>query len=193
MGKLEASERVIVRNSRVQRAVLNTVYACGALAVGVVAPNVLVTLNSLGLLPARREQDSIKAAASRLRKRGLLKIDNGHYILTTLGEKTLAHWQLSEYKLPKPPVWDKKWRIIIFDIPEKKRALRQEVRRIFREAGFERLQDSVWVYPYDCEDVIGLMKHELGLSRYILYIIADQIENDKHLRQHFDLYDPYCE
>jgi DNA-binding transcriptional regulator PaaX len=187
MGKLEVSERAIVRNSRVQRAVLNTVYACGALAVGLVAPNVIGALGTLGLLPTSHEQDSIKAAADRLRKKGLLKVDNGHYVLTSLGERTLSRWRLSEYKLPRPATWDKKWRIIIFDIPEKKRILRQEVRRIFQEAGFERLQDSVWVYPYDCEDIVGLIKHELGLSRYILYIIADQIENDRHLRRLYDL------
>ena len=34
---------------------------------------------------------------------------------------------------------------------------------------------------------IGLLKMDYGISRDMLYIIADQIENDKYLRMDFDL------
>ena len=56
-----------------------------------------------------------------------------------------------------------------------------------REIGFVRLQDSVWVYPYDCEDFIALLKAELKIGRDVLYAIVDTIEHDKNLRQHFNL------
>ena len=50
-----------------------------------------------------------------------------------------------------------------------------------------RLQDSVWVYPYDCEDIIGLLKTDIGVGKDLLYMIADEIENDRHLRENFGL------
>lgn len=53
--------------------------------------------------------------------------------------------------------------------------------------GFYRLQDSVWVYPYDCEDVIGLLKTNLGLGSAVLYMIVEKIENDRRLREHFEV------
>ncbi len=56
-----------------------------------------------------------------------------------------------------------------------------------REIGFVRLQDSVWVYPYDCEDFIALLKAELKIGKDVLYAIADTIEHDKGIRRHFNL------
>ncbi len=56
-----------------------------------------------------------------------------------------------------------------------------------RELGFARLQDSVWVYPYDCEDLMALLKADLKIGMAVLYMIVEHIENDKHLRAHFSL------
>ena len=53
--------------------------------------------------------------------------------------------------------------------------------------GFVRLQDSVWVYPYDCEDLITLLKADFRVGKDVLYLIVDSIENDKYLRAEFNL------
>lgn len=45
--------------------------------------------------------------------------------------------------------WDKKWRLVIFDIPEKQRSLRENFRRKLKELGFGMVQKSVWVSPHD--------------------------------------------
>ena len=39
----------------------------------------------------------------------------------------------------------------------------------------------------DCEDLITLVKADFQIGKSIVYIIADVIENDRKLRQHFDL------
>lgn len=57
------------------------------------------------------------------------------------------------------------------------------------EIGFVRLQDSVWVYPYDCEDFVALLKAELKIGKDVLYAIVDTIEQDKNLRRYFNLPD----
>ena len=97
-------------------------------------------------------------------------------------------WRIEDYGLKKSKRWDGKWRLVIFDIPEKKQKIRRRIPAIFTRAGLYRLQDSIWIYPYDCEDIIGLLKTELGVGKEVLYVIADEIENDKYLRAHFDLY-----
>ena len=53
--------------------------------------------------------------------------------------------------------------------------------------GFLRLKDSVWVYPYDCEDLVTLMKADFKIGKDILYIIAETIENDSWLKKEFGL------
>lgn len=187
MGKLEETNKRRVKREHLQKIILNSIQIAGVLSVGLVAPNVLSTMDKLGLLPKARQKEYISSSASKLAKRGLLEFGRGHYRLTKEGERTLRLWEIADYKLNKPKHWDKKWRVVIFDIPEKKKKVRDQVRNLFVSAGFERLQDSVWVYPYDCEDIVGLLKTDFGISRDVLYMIVDEIENDKRLREEFNL------
>ncbi len=50
--------------------------------------------------------------------------------------------------------WDGKWRMVVFDLPEDKRSLRNELRRELRAARFGGLQGSVWINP-DPVNVVG--------------------------------------
>ena len=179
MGKLEERNRRRVKHGEVQKLILESVKLVGILSIGLVAPNVLKAMDKLGLIQNRRQGEIVSSSASKLTKKGLLKFNGKFYELTELGEKKL--------RLDKPKRWDRKWRVIIFDIPEKKKGIREQIRNLFRSAGFSRLQDSVWVYPYDCEDIIGLLKTDYGVGKNILYMIVDEIENDKYLRQEFNL------
>lgn len=187
MGHLEKEVRQRARKTDIQHAVLSVISAAGMLSVALIAPNAISALSKLGATPRKRHDEITRSAASRLRKKGLLKFDNGYYSLTAAGENILQRWEGRDYKIERPKKWDRKWRVVIFDIPEKKKGARDEVRRIISRTGFERLQDSVWVYPFDCEDVVGLLKTELGLGKNMLYMIVDQLENDRHLRTLFGL------
>src|SRR6185503_5238760 len=110
-----------------------------------------------------------------------------YYELKPGGDRKLKQLEIANYKLPRPKRWDRKWRIVIFDINEKKRKLRDQIRNLLVSLGFIRLQNSVWVYPYDCEDIIWLIKSNVGVGKDILYLIVDEIENDKHLLKSFGL------
>lgn len=187
MGKLEQRTRKRAKRKNIQHLILGTVGAVGVLSVGLLAPGVLVAIDKLGMIPSRRQGEIVKSSASRLMKKGLLKFENGRYKLTHTGEKILRHFELENYTFKKPKKWDKKWRVIIFDIPEKKKRIRNQITLVFRQTGFVRLQDSVWVYPYDCEDIIGLLKTDLGVGKYLLYLIVEELENDRHLREEFSL------
>ncbi len=187
MGNLEKESRKNSKRRNIQRVVLHTIAVAGVLSVGLLAPNIFVALDKLGLIPKPREGEIINTSVGRMRKRGLIKFENGRYALTPSGEKLLRKWEFSEYKLNRPKKWDKKWRMVIFDIPEKLRKVRGQIRIILSSAGFVHLQDSVWVYPYDCEDVIALLKTDYGVGKYLLYLIVEQIENDRSLREIFKL------
>ena len=53
------------------------------------------------------------------------------------------------------------------------------------EYGFVRLQDSVWIYPYDCEDFMVLLKADFKIGKDVLYMIVDELEGDGRLRKEF--------
>ncbi|MCR4279350.1 MAG: CRISPR-associated endonuclease Cas2 [Candidatus Zambryskibacteria bacterium] len=186
--KLEDKAKNNTRKTRIQEAILLTLASGGRLGGDILIKRVLNSLLGTDFdNDSPRRWDTVRTAASRLSKKGLLMFESGHYSPTQAGAKILREWELSDYKIKIPKKWDKKWRVIIFDIPEKKKKTRDKVREILIAAGFQRLQNSVWVYPYDCEDVIGLMKNELGIGKYLLYMIVEQLENDRFLRMDFDL------
>lgn len=83
--------------------------------------------------------------------------------------------------------WDGKWRVLAFDIPEKKRSLRNKVRSTLQGFGFQKLQDSVWVFPHDCEDLIALFKADMRIGYSMLYMIVDEIEGQDRIKELFSL------
>ncbi len=183
MGKLEKK----IQKKNLQRIILSSVASLRIMGVGLLAPNVIGALGKLGLISNKRQREYIGSSASKMVKKGLLKYNGKFYELTSLGREQLRMWEFADFRFKKPKRWDNKWRVIIFDIPEKKRRVRDQIRHLFNKSGMYRLQDSVWVYPYDCEDILTLLKSDLGVGKDILYLIVDELENDKHLRQFFSV------
>ncbi len=164
-----------------------TVAAAGLLSVALLAPNAVQVLKMFGWKPGKRHKEMIGRSRNMLLEKGLLRYEGKFLRLTPKGEKKLRQLELSEFKLKRPKKWDKKWRVLIFDIKEEKKVLREKVRKTLRTIGFYRLQDSVWVYPYDCENLITLLKADFKIGKELIYMIVDAIENDRFLKEMFDL------
>lgn len=187
MGKLEEISKKRRRKSEVQKAILQSIAVAGILTVAMTSTNALQLLKALSGSKRDRRIESINRSRQRLIQAGKLKYENGHLALTPKGETVLHRLEFEDFKLKKPKKWDKKWRILIFDIPEKRRMTRDKVRNTLRVIGFFRIQDSVWVYPYDCEDLITLLKADFKIGKDLLYLIVDTVENDSTLLDNFDL------
>ncbi|MEK7135094.1 MAG: hypothetical protein AAB780_00105 [Patescibacteria group bacterium] len=187
MGKLEENSLKRRKKNDLQKIILETVADVGILSVALLAPNVIGALGKLGLMPHRRQGESVSSSASKMVKNGLLKYNGKFYELTERGKEKLRLWRFNNFSLNKPKKWDGKWRVITFDVPDKKRKVRDKIRYLFKLAGLYPLQESLWVYPYDCEDIIALLKTEYGVGKNLLYLIVEELENDRHLRSEFGL------
>lgn len=190
MGKLEEKNKKQIRATKIQEAILKTIGLAGFMSVALLAPNALKILRVFGLDKKllRDKANSINNSRRRLVKNGLVEYSEGGLLsLTQKGERLLRKIEMNNFKVKKPLVWDKKWRVLIFDIKESHKQIRDNIRGKLGLIGFVKLQNSVWVYPYDCEDFINLLKAEFYLGREVLYIIADSIENEKVLLSHFKL------
>jgi len=187
MGILEGESKKRTRKSQIQKIILQTVAAAGILSVVVLAPNALQALSMFGFGKKGKHRYAIESSRRRLVQNGLLEYTDGFLKLTEKGEAKLRQLELCDYKTKKPKRWDKKWRLLIFDIREEKRLLRDKIRRTLLSIGFTRLQNSVWVYPYDCEDLIVLLKADFRIGKEVLYLIVDTIENDGWLKKRFNL------
>lgn len=184
-----------VNKGDVGMAVLAAVGMAGVLAAVMVAPGLAQVFGMVKQIShsSRRRYRSpayARKVVSSLHRKGLVFVfdRNGEqYIrLTSKGKKALLSRQIRAKKGIFGR-WDKKWRIIIFDIPEKKKYLRDRIRENIVSVGFVQLQESVWVYPYECEELVTLLKAECALGKEVLYIVAEDVEGDHLVRKHFGL------
>ncbi len=184
MGKTNLSRTEII---------LRVLAGAAMLSVALVAPNAVQMFAPL-INPKHKRQTlyGYRQVIYKLEQRGLIEFKaNRHGVkcaaLTPKGEAELHRYDLGQLKIKQPKKWDGKYRIIIFDIKEWKRGTRDELRRWLLELGFRKLQNSVWVYPHECEEVIALLKAHFKIGKDVLYITADQIENDHWLKKEFSL------
>ncbi len=185
MGKLEKESRKRSKKANIKKVILQTVAGVGLVSAALIAPNVVSAMIKLGLIPTGRI--NANRSRDRLVQNGLLQYEGKYLRLTVKGEKELRRLELSDFAMKKPKKWDRKWRVLIFDIPERKRGLRQKVRQTLIAIGFIKLQNSVWIYPYDCEDLINLLKADFGIGKDLLYLIVDSLEYDDKLKKDFGL------
>ncbi len=83
--------------------------------------------------------------------------------------------------------WDRKWRLVIFDIPEKLRKGRDALREKLRKLGFYELQKSALVFPYACEDELEFVIEFFDLRKFVRVAVLESIDNEIHLKEHFKL------
>lgn len=139
-----------------------------------------------------KELDSrnISRAIYKLKKRRQIKIvKSGSKTvikLTERGRKRKLEYEYENIKLFQLKKWDKSWRLLMFDIPDEARTIRDGFRDKLKNLGFIPFQKSVWVYPYPCENEIDFITEYLGIAKY-LTLITVRIENDTPLREKFSL------
>ena len=124
---------------------------------------------------------------SRLIKEKCNQDDTVTLILSDKGKEKALTYNLDEMKIKKPKRWDGKWRIVLFDIPEKTRNLRDAFRHHLKRLEFFEFQKSVFVHPYDCKDEIDYLIEIYDARKFIRFIVADSIDNELHLKSHFGL------
>lgn len=193
MGNIEKQVRKREKRARLQKVILSTIFALGGLSVALIAPKMTKVLAEFEpeFMKSKYKKYSFNRSLTRLKNTGLIifeKTERGNFARLTLkGQEKLRQLRVNNFQIKKPKKWDGKWRMLIFDIKEERKGTRDKIRFTLKRIGFLRLQDSVWVCPYDCEDFINLMKADFKVGKDLLYVVADKIENDQFLLKYFKL------
>ncbi|MEK7101791.1 MAG: CRISPR-associated endonuclease Cas2 [Patescibacteria group bacterium] len=191
MGVMEHSAKRERQWGAFQKAMLTAVAVGGIVVIAATIPNAVQLLKYFpGYKKGARFNYKTKTVLGRLVEKGHITfVEEGgkrYARITEKGERMLQ-METEKKAMAKKRKWDRRWRVVIFDIPERRRSTRVRIRRFMEQYGFVRLQDSVWIYPYDCEDLIALAKANLRIGADVLYMIVERLEHDKHLREHFAL------
>jgi CRISPR-associated endonuclease Cas2 len=190
MSSLESEARIDRKRGYIQDAVLATLMVTGICAWIMIAPNTMRLLRYVNNVP--RFNYRTKSAVNRLIQKGMIRFvvkgDSKYLEITQRGRQRFAlEMEKEALRERSKGRWDKRYRMVIFDIPERRRLVRDRLRRTMIDSGFLRIQDSVWVSPYDCEELIILIKAQLRIGKDVLYTIVEKIENDRWIRKHFNI------
>ena len=134
----------------------------------------------------------IYEAINRLNQKRLIELtqkgDSLYIEITENGKKLIKNFDYDNLIRLRPKKWDKKWRLVIFDIPEKKNKERRAFSVKLKDLGFYPLQESVFIYPYDCRNEIDFVCSFLSVDRYVNYCVVDTLDKKEgDLRKFFNL------
>ncbi len=127
--------------------------------------------------------ERIRSTIHYLEKKGYVDVNRKGkgklYKITPYGKNKIRKYTFSKKD------WDKKWRIVVFDIPEKKRNFRDYFRYKLKELGFKKLQKSVWISPFDVLNETEELVNEHRIKSYVKCILADYINDQEKLLSEF--------
>lgn len=138
------------------------------------------------------DQRNFNRSVRRLSKEKIIEekmLPDGSFelVLTENGKKQARSMSLlgSSIKFKKPKHWDRKWRVVVFDIPETDRMFRDILRGHLRELKFFKLQNSVFVSPFPFEKSILELTQLYRAESYVRVITATEIDNEEKIKKHF--------
>lgn len=161
------------------------------------APNAVGEIAKLlypDLLPSRRKR-KVANALEKLKEMEAIEYDpegpESKIKLTSKFKRRLKELEIKEnllnLKVKPQKKWDRKWRIVIFDVPEKFKESRDTLRGFLKRLGFTKIQKSVFLCPFPCQVELDVLRETLKLTPYLHFIEATKIDNQSYWEDHFNL------
>jgi phenylacetic acid degradation operon negative regulatory protein len=89
--------------------------------------------------------------------------------------------------IKKSKKWDGYFWVVLFDVPETRRKIRDALRFHLKKMKFYELQKSVFVIPYPCVKEIKFLAEYYNIRKNIRLIEARSIDHEKEIMKHFKL------
>ncbi len=132
------------------------------------------------LAKIRKSESAVRAALFRLRKKRVIKdLQKGSEAFFSLADsgRDLAEDYTSRLKRAEEK-WNGKWLLFSFNIPEKKRVLRNKLRNELIFLGFGRLHANLWVSPYNIREECNEVTKRLKVKEYTAMFATDYVGDD---------------
>lgn len=149
-------------------------------------------LRMIGMEWKRINQNSIRRSVRRLCEEKLVEehiSSNGSFklVLTEEGKRQARIQSLfrNSIRFNNSKQWDGKWRVVMFDIPEKSRNFRTILREHLWELRFYKLQHSVFISPYPCEKQLVELIMLYRAESFVRVMTVNWIDKEEKFRRHF--------
>lgn len=139
----------------------------------------------------RQQKYRIRKTFDALRRNDLISFikDNDgqtRLLLTESGKKAVEHQKLNELSILPMKKWDKKWRLVLFSIPNNLKSKRNYLRSTLKRMRFSLIQDGAWIHPFDCKLEIELIAETLEIKNYLTFALTTTIDNEEILKKRFE-------
>lgn len=175
------------------KAILELLKVSSVVTMAAVAPNAIQIFKGSAYQKndLKKYQRKVWRSAHYLHKKQLIGFGKrkGHSVifLTDKGKKKILDFDLDSIQIVRPKRWDRRWRLVAFDIPVNLRYRAELFRKKVKQLGFYQLQKSLWVFPFECAEQIEYLRDFYEVRPYIKMILAEQLDGGKKLREHFSL------
>lgn len=108
----------------------------------------------------------------RLREQGLVELISDKELIIRLTDpgKDRALWKKIQTGDEK---WDGRWRLVIWDVPEKRRIARDLLRYKLKQLGFKQWQKSVWASKVNCTKLLRDFIRKAGIEDWVMVVESD--------------------
>lgn len=169
MVQSKTKTRLLTRN------VIKAFGFAGAASTALVAPNSLILIDKY---MKKLDKKNARKTINYLKYRDFIEVKekNGelYYRLTIKGRDKFEKIIIEELSIKVPRSWDKRWRLVIFDIPASHKSKRQQLLSSLRKMNFYMLQHSAWIHPFECEKQIGVLIKHLSIEKYVSFIVVEK-------------------
>ncbi|MCL5784559.1 MAG: hypothetical protein M1142_04375 [Patescibacteria group bacterium] len=128
------------------------------------------------LLERPVKKPALSQVIKRLREKGFIEFVKDEELILRLTDsgKDRALWAKMRSGDEK---WDGKWRLVVWDIPEKRRQARDLLRFKLKQLGFKQWQQSIWASKINCTKLLRDFIKQVGIEDWVMVIESDNIGN----------------
>ncbi|MFY0544566.1 PaaX family transcriptional regulator C-terminal domain-containing protein [Brevibacillus sp. H7] len=116
-------------------------------------------------------EEAIKAAVFRMRHQKIViskkKDGKMYYLLTEEGIEKMDEGLRRTFRESDVVEWDGWWRVLIYSVPEKKRQLRDQLRKEITWLGFGQVMPGTWISPYNLFEPVRRLIKQHKLESYV--------------------------
>lgn len=120
------------------------------------------------------KKSALSQALKRLREGGLVELIDDQELAYRITDKGRERSVLASLQFDQEN-WDGKWRLVIFDVPEKRRQARDLLRSKLKQWGFIHFQHSVWGSKKNCTKPLRDFIRSVGIEDWVMVVESDNI------------------
>ena len=183
-----------VKDSKTRKILRYLALAGGVAALSIAAPLLPHRILKAYVRSRRFEREKFLQDLRRLQERELItvrELSDGtvEMHLSKRGKHLALRYHFETMAIARPKRWDGSWWLVMFDISRRQNKARDALRMKLKELGFYQLQESVFIFPFPCENEVDALTVFWGIRNSVLLMQVSRFEGEEKLKRHFRIPD----